>query len=188
MDQDYTCLSYFGCHYFLMDYQKVGVIPGKATGADEINDVISCTLGTFKKEVKKYRTLNSNGWEKSVSLGQSQDDGAFECIRTGAGNPYIGEAGTDTYTKIKDWFMKATSNGGKLSPKVVVEVLPRGDAFEGTCYYVTPLDWTPGKRDTESGQEYSFTLSVFGPPVPVKVTVSDVEGVETWAFSDIASA
>lgn len=183
MAQDYFYLSNFGVRYLLLDYTDANTIPSEATVKDEIQGVYSCSLGEINKEVTKKRTLNGNGWETIAALGNSQSDGTFELIRLGVGNPYVGNAGDDTYTKLKDWFMKATANAGSSSPKVIVEIVPRGGTdFEGTVYYVIPTTWGPGTKDTENGQEYSFTVSPFGPPVPVKVT-HNTEAEESWSFT-----
>lgn len=187
-------LSYFGMHYFKLTYTDSDTVPASATAADEITSILSCDLGGFKKENTKYRTLNSNGWESIATLGNSADDGTFECVREGTGDVYTGEAGSYTYTRIKDWFMKATAGAGKASPAVIIEVLPRGGSgtneFEGTCYYVVPNSWGPGSRDTETGQEYSFGVTPFGPPVPLTVTHTAASGetAESWAFSKATGA
>lgn len=186
MAQDYFVLSNFGVRYFLKDYTDSNTIPASATAADEITSVISCDLGTFTKENTKYRTLNSNGWESIAPLGNSSEDATFECVREGTGNPYTGTPGTTSYQKIKDWFMKATAGAGVSSPKCIVEVVPRGnDSFEGTCYYVIPNQWTPGAKNTENGQEYSFSVSPFGPQTPLVVTHTPASGgtEESWGFS-----
>ena len=82
--------------------------------------------------------------------------------------------------------MKSTAQGGQVSPKCIIEVVPRGDnTYEGTLYYVIPAKWGPGKKDTETGQEYSFDVSPFGPQVPLKVTYTPATGEtpESWAFA-----
>lgn len=184
MAQEYFALSNFGVRYFLETYTDSNTVP--ASGTNEIKDVIGCNLGGITKDVKKYKPLNGNGWSINSVLGQDQADATFEAIRTGTGDAYTGAAGTSTYTKLKDWVMKSTALGGETSPKCIIEVIPRGNnVFEGTCYYVTPAKWTPGKRDTETGQEYSFDVTPFGPPVPVTVTYTAAVGEtpESWAFA-----
>lgn len=180
---EYFVMSNFGVRYFKLAYTDSDTVPGTATADDEITSVISCDLGSFTKENTKYRTLNSNGWESIATLGNTAEDGTFECVREGTGGVYDGTAGSTTYTKIKDWFMKATAGAGKESPACIIEVVPRGgsdgEEYEGTCYFVVPNQWTPGTKDTETGQEYSFTVSPFGPPIPI--TVSEADG--TWTFA-----
>jgi hypothetical protein len=181
---DYFVLSNFGVRYFLEDYVDSNTIP--SSGSNELEGVISCTLGEINKDVKKYKTLNGNGWDSIAPLGQSQGDGTFELIRMGTGDPFVGEASTSTYTKLKDWFMDSTAEGGSVSPKCIIEVLPRGnDTYEGICYYVIPAKWGAGKKDTETGQEYSFDVTPFGPQQPVVVTHTPAAGStpESWAFA-----
>lgn len=172
MAQEYFVLSNFGVRYFMENYTDSNTVP--ASGTNELGYLLSCTLGTITKDTKKYKTLGGNGWDSIAVLGQSQDDATFEAIRAGTGDVYAGAAGDSTYTKVKDWFMKSTAQGGQASPKCIIEVLPRGDdTYEGTLYYVIPAKWGPGKRDTEIGQEYSFDVSPFGPPVPLTVTYDE---------------
>lgn len=191
MAQEYFVLSNFGVRYFLKDYVDSDTIPASAATADEITSVISCDIGKFNKENTKYRTLGSNGWQLVAPLGNASDDGTFDCIREGTGGIYDGTAGTTTYQKIKDWFMKSTAGAGFASPKCIVEVLPRGnDTYEGTCYYVIPGNWGPGNKDTETGQEYSFSVTPFGPQTPVVVTHVPAVGEtpESWTFAKTGSA
>lgn len=182
MAVDYFVLSNFGVRYYLMDFTDTETVPTSATPANEITSVISCNIGAFSKENTKYRTLNSNGWESIATLGNASEDGEFQCVREGSGDVYAGEAGTGTYTRVKDWFMKATAGAGAQSPKCIVEILPRGaNQYEATCYYCVPNQWTPGTRDTETGQEYSFTVSPFGPPVPLTATYAAATDTFTLA-------
>lgn len=182
MAQEYFLLSNFGVRYLMKDYTNSETVPNSATVDDEITSVISCDLGTFTKENTKYRTLNSNGWQSVAPLGNSSEDGTFECIREGTGGVYVGEAGDTTYQRMKDWFMKATSGAGKASPKCIIEIVPRGDSeLEGTCYFVIPNQWAPGTKDTETGQVYSFSVTPFGPQIPIKVT-HNTEDSESWTF------
>lgn len=188
MATEYFLLSNFGVRYFMTDYENSAVVPASVGAADEITSVLSCDLGSFSKEVKKYRTLNGNGWESIAPLGQSSDDATFECVREGVGNPYVGTDGVTTYQKIKNWFMNSTKNGGETTPKVIVEIVPRGgtpDAFEGTAYYVIPNNWKPGTKDTETGQEYSFTVSPFGPQKPLSVSYNAAN--DTFSISEAAA-
>ena len=191
MSQDYFVLSNFGVRYFKLPYTDSNTVPASAAAENEITSVISCDLGQFTKENTKYRTLNSNGWESVAPLGNSAEDGTFECIREGTGGAYAGAAGETTYTRIKDWFMKATAGAGVASPACIIEVVPRGnDTYEGTCYYVIPNQWTPGTKDTETGQEYSFSVTPFGPQVPLKVThtPAQAETPESWSFTKATGA
>ena len=190
MAVDYFVLSNFGVRYFIGSYTDSDTIPNSVgpdvEGIQEITDVISCDGGKFSKENTKYRTLNSNGWESIATLGNSADDITFECIRTGKGNPYDGTEGSQTYNRVKHWFMEATQNAGAESPKVLIELLPRGPGvYEGTCFYIVPNNWGPGTRDTETGQEYSFVVSPFGPQQPLVVNYVPASGEtkESWTLS-----
>ena len=182
---NYFVLSNFGVRYFISDYTSVGAVPAVGKIENEIQDVLSCDIGAFTKETTKYRTLNSNGWESIASLGNTAEDATFECVRGGDGNVYDGDADSgDTYSKIKHWFLAATKSAGVSSPKCIVEIVPRGDnEYEGTCYYVVPNKWTPGTKDPEKGQEYSFTVSLFGPPTVLKVTHTPASGETAESFS-----
>ena len=87
--------------------------------------------------------------------------------------------------------MKATAGAGVASPACIIEVVPRGNGtYEGICYYVIPNQWIPGTKDTETGQEYSFSVTPFGPQVPVKVTYTPaVEATpESWSFTKATGA
>ena len=187
MAQEYFVLSNFGVRYVLEDYTDSSTIP--AGGSNELTSVISSSIGGITKETKRYKTLNGGGWDTIAPLGQGQEDATFELVRDGTGDPYISSTGTSTYNKLKDWFMKSAASGGAISPKCVVEVIPRGDdVFEGVCYYVVPLKWGAGKKDPESGQEYSFDVSPFGPQIPVRVTHVKASGEipESWTFEKIS--
>lgn len=177
MAQEYFVLSNFGTRYFKFAYTDSDTVPASSSSGQEIGSVLSCNLGSFTKETTKYRTLNGNGWELVAPLGNTSEDATFECVREGIGDVYLGVDGESTYTRIKNWFMEATKGAGATSPACIVEVLPRGGStgneYEGTCYFVVPAQWTPGTKDTETGQEYSFTVSLFGPQIPVKVTVGE---------------
>lgn len=189
MAQEYFGMSYYGTRFFKLPYTDSSTVPATASPENEITSVISCESGGFTKENDKKRTVNGNGWEIVIPLGNSADDITFECLREGTGGVYNGTAGNTTYTNIKNWFMEATQNGGAASPAVIIEVVPRGgtgnQAYEGTCYYVVPANWSPATKDTESGQTYSFTVSPFGPQVPVSVTYTPASGdtPESWAFA-----
>jgi hypothetical protein len=188
MAQEYFVLSNFGVRYFLKDYVDSDTVPASATVADEITSIISCDIGKLNKDSTTYRTLSGNGWESVATLGNSLDEGTFDCVREGTGGIYDGTVGTTSYQKLKNWLMKATSNAGVESPKCIVEVLPRGNnTYEGTCFYVVPSNWGPGTKDTETGQEYSFSVKPFGPPCPVTVTYTPAAGEtpESWAFTKI---
>lgn len=187
MAVEYFVLSNFGTRYFLSEYTDSDTVPSSAGPADEITSVLSSNIGVFTKENTKYRTLNGNGWESVAPLGNSSDDATFECLREGTGGVYQGVAGTETYTRLKDWFMKATAGAGKASPMCLIEVLPRGgtgnEQYEGTCYFVIPNQWSPGTKDTETGQEYSFTVTPFGPPIPLTVTYTPATGEDPESFT-----
>lgn len=185
MAQEYFVMSNFGVRYFLSDYVDSDTVPATVGPTDEITSVLSCDIGTFTKENTKYRTLNGSGWESIATLGNSSEDATFSCIREGTGGIYTGQGTGSTYAMIKNWFMLATKGAGAQAPKCIVEVTPRGNnQYEGTCYYVVPNQWQPGTKDTETGQEYSFTVSPFGPQNIVAVTYTAASGdtQESWAL------
>ena len=184
MTQEYFVLSNFGVRYFLETYTDSSTVP--ATNTTELMDILTCNLGAITKATKKYKTLGGSGWDSIAPLGQGQEDATFEAIRGGTGGAYVDTAGTTTYSQVRDWVMKSTAQGGQVSPKVIIEVVPRGDnAYEGTAFYVIPAKWTPGKKDTETGQEYSWEVSPFGPQIPLTVTYTPATGTtaEIWAFA-----
>lgn len=187
MAQNYFVLSNFGIRIFMKDYVDSDTVPASAGAADEITSVLSYNLGSFTKENTKFRTLNSSGWESIAPLGNSAEDATFNCIREGIGDPYVGAAGNTTYQRIKDWFMKATQGAGVSSPKCIVECIPRGNGvYEASCYYVIPNNWNPGDRDTEKGQEYSFSVSQFGPQTPLVATYDS--STDTFSFTKASAS
>lgn len=186
---EYFVLSNFGVRYFMFAYSATGAVPSSSTVGTEIKDVISCSLGGVSKENTKYRTLNGNGWEQIATLGNSQEDAEFQLLRTGSGSDtvYDGDAGSTTFQALRHWMMSATAGAGSEAPKMIIECLPRGaGVYEGTLYNVVPSSFNPSTRDTDTGQEYSMTVSPFGPPVPVSVTYT--ASTDTFAFSAITAS
>lgn len=184
---DYFVLSNFDTHYFLEDYTDSNTVP--AEGTTELDGLIGVNIGGLSKDTKTYKTLNGNGWDDVAALGQSQDEATFDAVREGDGNAYDGTSGSATYNRVKNWVLNSVTQGGTTSPKCIVEVIPRGEnVYEGTCYYVIPSKFTPGKKDTEGAQEYSFEVKPFGPQVPLTVTHTAAAGEtpESWAFEKIA--
>lgn len=189
MAQEYFLLSNFGVRYFMGQYTDSDTIPADSSVMDEIKSVISCTLGGFTKEVARYRTLNGSGWESVAPLGQTSDDGEFECIREGTGGIWEGKAGESTFSKVKTWFFDATKSGGATAAKVIIEVVPRGDdQYEATAYMCIPNNFAPAAKDTESGQTYNFTVTPFGPQIPLKATYSATDDKFTFSKVDQAPA
>lgn len=183
-------LSNFGVRYFMYtDDEYVFNTEGNSlssTAGEEIESVLSCDIGGLTKENTKYRTLNSDGWESVAVLGNTAEDGTFECLREGQGTTYTGTQ--DTFSKIKKWFLEATSSAGKAASRVIVEVVPRGtsgsnNVYEATAYHVIPNTWTPGTKDTETGQEYSFTVTPFDKPEILSVEESEEENKTTFTFT-----
>lgn len=181
---DYSVLSNFGVRYFLMDY-KEGTIAedGKivinnnalvGTSTDligEILDVLECNPGAISKDVKTFKTLNCDGWDSAVPLGQSIGEGSMSLIRTGTGNVFGVTASNDTFNKLKSWMMSATASGGVNAAKALVEVVPRGTAYEATVYRCVPTNFDNGAKTTSDGQEYSISFQAFGKPIPAVATV-----------------
>lgn len=183
-------LSNFGVRYFMYtDDNYAFNTEGNSlssTAGEEIESVLSCDIGGLTKENTKYRTLNSDGWESVAVLGNTAEDGTFECLREGQGTTYTGTQ--DTFSKIKKWFLEATSSAGKAASRVIVEVVPRGtsgssNVYEATAYHVIPNTWTPGTKDTETGQEYSFTVTPFDKPEILSVEESEEENKTTFTFT-----
>lgn len=182
MAQEYFLLSNFGVRYFMGTFVDSETVPTDSSAMDEITSVISCNIGVFTKETAKYRTLNGSGWESVAPLGQSSEDGEFECIREGTGGVWTGKAGESTFSKVKNWFFEATKGGGSTASKVIVEVVPRGEnQYEGTAYMCIPSKFDPATKDTESGQTYNFSVTPFGPQIPLTVTYSDTDDKFTFA-------
>ncbi len=176
----YFGLSYYGVRYFMGNYVDSDTVPASssATGVSELEGVIKTTLGKITKDETTLRTLNGDGWETVIPLGQGQDEGEFTMFRGGDGGVYDG-TGSTTHNKIKKWVLDSTKAGGATSPKCIVEVIPRGaSAYEGTCYFVIPKAFSPDEKSTENAQQYSFTVKPFGPPIPL--TVTENEGVFTF--------
>lgn len=191
---DFTVLSNFGVRYFLMPFATgstatAGTIvlsaDGKSLGAAaqgiptaaELEDVLSCSIGEVSKDVKTFRTLNSDGWESAVSLGQALSEGSMSLIRTGTGNPYVGAESGSTYNKLRKWMADAAATGGSNAPKAILEIVPRGgSSYEGTIYRCVPTNFDPGERNTSDGQEYSISVQPFGCPISVVPTASSTSG------------
>lgn len=181
---EYQLLSNYGSYFFLESYTDSSTLP--PTGTFMLTSMIDCSVGEVTKDVKTYRTLDGNGWESVASLGQSISEFDLNFVREGTGDVYDGTAGSTTYTKLKKWVEDASKNGCQNVPKWLVEVIPRGDgSYEGNCYSVYYFKWNGGKRDPETGQEYSITLKPFGPVIPVTVTRTESGGTVTWSFAKI---
>lgn len=175
---EYFVLSNYDTHLFLADYTDSATIPASGT---ELTNVLPFTPPTVDKEVKKYRTLDGNGWESVAALGQTQGDMTLNFLRAGTGDPFTGAAGSTTYATLKNWVLNSVAQGGQTSPKCIILVRPRGTAYEGVCYYVIPKSFADGEIG-ENGQEFSATVTPFGPPVPV--TVTKTEGA--WSFAKVS--
>ena len=179
---EYFVLSNYDTHLFLAKYTDSATIPSSGT---ELTGVLPFTPPTVDKEVRKYRTLDGNGWESVAALGQAQGDMTLNFLRTGTGDTYDGTAGSTTYSTLKNWVMNSVAQGGQTSPKCIILVRPRGTAYEGVCYYVIPKSFADGEIG-ENGQEFSVTVTPFGPPVPVTVTVT--KGSGTWSFAAVSGS
>ena len=199
---EYNVLSNFGVRYFLMDLQEGAAAAASAVSGSilvtadnklitaaqslldtkEITDVLSCNPGTIDKDMKKFRTLNGDGWESAVALGQSISEGSMDLIRTGQGNAYTGLSGaTATYNRLRDWVLQSAAQGGAQAGKALVEVVPRGysgatPVYEATVYRVVPTSFNPGEKNTSDGQEYGISFQTFGGPIAATPTASAVAG------------
>ena len=179
MAQDYSALSFMGMYLFLADYVDSTTVP---TSGTILSGILDFTPPSEDKETKKYRTLDGDGWETVVPLGQSLGDITVEFLRTGTGDIYVGTAGQSTYSILKNWSRQTTKEGGKAAPKCLIFAKPRGTGYEGTLYYVILKSFSDGKAG-ENGQEFTVTLTPFGPPVDVQVTKgSDNE----WTFAPVS--
>lgn len=195
---NYTVLSNFGVRYFLCTLEEGAAASATKTSgtikiatdnklitaaqdllaADEITDVLSCSVGEFSKDVKTFKTLAGDGWDSAVSLGQALSEGNISLIRTGTGDKFTGAAAGSTYNRLRAWMMDAAATGGSNAPKALVEVVPRGGTdYEATVYRCCPTSFDPGERNTSDGQEYSISVQPFGNPVPAaSVSVSSATG------------
>lgn len=181
MARNYFALSNFGVRYFLETFTDSETVPATLTeGTNEFEGIISCTSFDLQKNVQKYKTLNGNGWESVVALGNQMSDLEFQAIRLGAGGVYDGSKGTTTYNLIKEWFLGATSGAGNASPMSLVEITPRGagedKVFEAMVFNVIPNAFNGGEKNTDDGQLFNFTLSTFGPPIPCTVEYTAATG------------
>lgn len=174
---EYFVLSNFDTHLFLANYTDSATIPASGT---ELTNVLPFTPPSVDKEVRKYRTLDGNGWESVAALGQAQGDMTLNFLRAGTGDTFDGTAKTSTYSVLKAWVLGSVAQGGETAPKCVILVRPRGTAYEGVCYYVIPKTFADGEIG-ENGQEYSVTVTPFGPPVPVAVTKTEGD----WSFTAV---
>lgn len=175
---EYFVLSNFDTHLFLADYTDSATVP---TNGTELTNVLPFTPPSIDKDVKKYRTLDGNGWESVAALGQAQGDMTLNFLRAGTGDLFDGKTGATTYSTLKSWVWNSTAQGGQTAPKCIVLVRPRGTGYEGVCYYVIPKSFADGEIG-ENGQEFSVVVSPFGPPVPVTVTKTG----STWAFAAVS--
>ena len=183
MTYEYDVPSWFRTRMFLLPYVDSDTIPSSAGAADEITSIIDHDLGKFEKDYKEYRTLGGNGWQSMASLGQSQSQAQLNLIREGYGDVYVGTDGSTTYTRLRNWCMNS-NRVGQSSSRCIIEVIPRdaaGTLWEGTCYFVKPGPWDPGRRDTESGMEYNVSVRPFGPPIPLNVTYNS--STDTFSFT-----
>ena len=178
---DYSVLSNFGVRYFLLDVADALATSGKALKADlqlatdnELTDVLSCNVGEISKEVKTFKTLNGDGWDSAVPLGQSVGEGSMSLIRVGEGQ--YSASGTSAYDKLRKWVTDATAAGGATAAKVLVEVVPRGSEansggtgthpiYDSTGYLVVPTRFNPGERNTSDGQEFDVSFQPYGAPM-----------------------
>lgn len=180
---DYSVLSNFGVRYFLMSTGDALGTDGKSlkanlqlTSGDELTDVLSCNVGEISKEVKTFKTLNGDGWDSAVPLGQSVGEGNMSLIRVGEGQ--YNSSGTTAYDKLRAWVTAATAAGGATAARVLVEVVPRGTEantgtgasgthpiYDATGYLVTPTRFNPGERNTSDGQEFDVSFQPYGAPM-----------------------
>ena len=168
-------------HLFLADYTGLGYNPVERYGAYWRTSIHA----VYRRQGSqgKYRTLDGNGWESVAALGQAQGDMTLNFLRAGTGDTFDGTAGSTTYSTLKNWVMNSVAQGGQTSPKCIILVRPRGTAYEGVCYYVIPKSFADGEIG-ENGQEFSVTVTPFGPPVPVTVT----KGSGTWSFAAVSGS
>lgn len=176
---EYFVLGNFDVHAFLEDYVDSDTIP--TSGTNELDGLLPFTPPGVTKDVARYRIMNANGWEALAPLGQSQSDCTVNLLRTGTGDVFIGATAASTYSKVKSWALSHAAQGGQAVPKCFVVVRPRSfdsTSYEGVCYFVIPSGFADGEIG-ENGQEYSVTVSPFGPPIPIKVTKTG----NTYTFS-----
>lgn len=183
-----SVLSNFGVRYFLEDVSTIitsGHIATSAatSAANEIKYVLSCNVGEINKDVKTFKTLNGNGWDSAVPLGQSISEGSMNLIRVGS--DIFNGTDDDNYGKLKKWVLDATKAGGATAAKALVEIVPRGmtsgstpeEQYEATVYVVVPTKFNPGERNTDDGQEFDISFQPYGAPIPCTVTKGSSDGV-----------
>lgn len=165
-------LSNFGYHLFVEPFENSDTIP--ASLSHEVSGILSVDLGGITKNVQAYHTLDGNGFETVVSLGQAVDDGVISCLRTGEGDIYLNEEiEGSAFSYFSKWIDESTEQGGANSERWLVEVVPRGTGYEAKAYAVIPQNFKPGTKSADGGQTFSLTVKPFGRPVPVKVTESE---------------
>ena len=98
MASKYFILSNFGVRYFLEDFIDENTVP--SVGTNELKGILSCSLGTITKETRRYKTLDGDGWDSIVTLGQTQEDATFEAIRLADGDIYEGDNGSSLCTRL----------------------------------------------------------------------------------------
>lgn len=169
--EKYMSLSNYGYHLFIENFESSDIVPSE--GTKEVKGILSVNIGGVSKDIQTYRTLDGEGYESIVSLGQALAEGSINCLRTGVNSVYTGEEGDSAYQYFRKWMDEATANGGVNAERAIVEVVPRGESYEGTVYYCVPVNFQPGEKSTDGGQTFSLSVKPFGKSVPVKVSESD---------------
>lgn len=185
---DYSVLSNFGVRYFLEP--MVAGSPDDRVTTDnqnfktnaklkteyEITDVLSCNVGEINKDVKTFKTLNGDGWDSAVPLGQNMSEGNMSLIRTGTGA--YSSSGTATFDRLRKWMLESAQAGGSTAARCLVEVVPRGGTvYEATGYIVVPTKFNPGEKNTSDGQEYDISFQAYGAPIiATSVATSSTSG------------
>lgn len=161
MAQDYLNLSFLDTHYYLLEYTAPAKLPAEVLPTDEITGFIEVSFGEYNRDTVDYRTLNGNGWASSAVTGYTTSDASFQALREGT--TIESAEGTDTYSKILAWSNAKPNNA---DARIIVEVLPRGEGkYSVLGWGVLFKSLSPGTRNTDSGQTYTFTTKLFGEPL-----------------------
>ena len=142
--------------------------PKAVTDAVELYDVLSIDNLGYDRNSEEYRPLANGGFPKKAVLGYNQEDLQIELVRSEQG-AYNEQS---TY-----WFLNNKLEQYKVSKAFfgIIVVRPvysisEDEAYEAR-YYTVFCSGIEDSANSESGREYTATLSRSGPPIDLLVTV-----------------